>query len=583
MVDAAAAPLTAEIKVEIDEIDRSKVAEVTKRSDVVCAAPVMPMKLIAPLDVEAVDAQPAATEVAWGVKAVGADTSPFSGAGIVIAVLDTGIDKNHPAFAGVQITERDFTGEGNGDNHGHGTHCAGTIFGRTTASRRIGVATGVKQALIGKVLGKQGGGSDTIANAIQWAVENGANVISMSLGIDFPGFVKQMQEVQHFPPELATTRALEGYRANVQLFERLASLIRARAGFGPATVIVAAAGNESQRDVNPDFEIAVSPPAVSEGIISVAALGQSPAGLVVAPFSNTGANVSGPGVASDLCEARWRISVDERYQHGDTSRGGGNGVMGGKNSIGWRPQRFATHGQIDRLRYDGGSESRFRPLRYRGRPGARAAMNLAAKRSADRALECPTPNMSDLLLHGARERNSARRYFDQVLLGDGAVREARLCHRRNYTLLDLCSRPAGGHGSELIQIEFGRLNTTTIEMDFENFEPLVIDRKIDKKDLIEAPFADHFGGKQIDAVRSRRHKEAARLLLHPGKKKRKDTTLLSAGFGRCDAHLDLIEPKNRRGHIFHHSASFHECAFGLAVPARENFDHVHAVERQAKV
>src|SRR4051812_3254944 len=85
---------SAEIKVAIDEIDRSKVADVTKRSDVVCAAPVMPMKLIAPLDVQAVDAQPAATEVAWGVKAVGADTSPVSGAGIVVAVLDTGIDKS---------------------------------------------------------------------------------------------------------------------------------------------------------------------------------------------------------------------------------------------------------------------------------------------------------------------------------------------------------------------------------------------------------------------------------------------------------------------------------------------------------
>jgi subtilisin family serine protease len=254
------------------------------------------MKVIAPRDVQAVGSQPAATEVAWGVKAVGADTSPFSGVGVVIAVLDTGIDKTHPAFAGVQITEKDFTGEGNGDNHGHGTHCAGTIFGRTTASRRIGIAPGVTQALIGKVLGAEGGGSDTIANAIQWAVESGANVISMSLGIDFPGFVKYMQEVQHFPPELATTRALEGYRANVQLFERLAALIRARAQFGQPTVIVAAAGNESERDVNPDFEIAVSPPAVSEGIISVAALGQSPGGFVVAPFSNTGANVSGPGV-----------------------------------------------------------------------------------------------------------------------------------------------------------------------------------------------------------------------------------------------------------------------------------------------
>jgi len=64
---------------------------------------------------------------------------------------------------------------------------------------------------------------------------------------------------------------------------------------GP-TVIVAAAGNESQREINPDFEIAVSPPAVAEGIISVAALGQGNGGLSVANFSNTGANVSGPGV-----------------------------------------------------------------------------------------------------------------------------------------------------------------------------------------------------------------------------------------------------------------------------------------------
>jgi subtilisin family serine protease len=61
-------------------------------------------------------------------------------------------------------------------------------------------------------------------------------------------------------------------------------------------VIIAAAGNESRRDENPDFEITVSPPAVSEGIISVAALGESTLGLTVAPFSNTGANVSGPGV-----------------------------------------------------------------------------------------------------------------------------------------------------------------------------------------------------------------------------------------------------------------------------------------------
>jgi subtilisin family serine protease len=77
------------------------------------------------------------------------------------------------------------------------------------------------------------------------------------------------------------------------LFERLATLLRART---QPCLIVAAAGNESRRERNPPFRIATSPPAVSEGIISVAALGMQAEGLKVARFSNTGALVSGPGV-----------------------------------------------------------------------------------------------------------------------------------------------------------------------------------------------------------------------------------------------------------------------------------------------
>jgi subtilisin family serine protease len=286
--------VAAGLSVEVDDIDTHEIPALARNADVRAIAPVIPMKLIAPVEVQDA-AQPAADAVTWGVKAVGADTSPFSGDGIAVAVLDTGIDASHPAFAGVDIIQRDFTGEGDGDQDGHGTHCAGTIFGRDTDGTRIGVAPGVKRALIGKVLGAQGGSSDQIVRAIQWVVDNGANVISMSLGMDFPGFQEQLQAAG-FPPALATSRALEGYRTNVQLFEQLAALIRAQADFGRPAVIVAAAGNESQRNQNPDFEIAVSPPAVSQGIISVAALGESDQGLTVAPFSNTGANVSGPGV-----------------------------------------------------------------------------------------------------------------------------------------------------------------------------------------------------------------------------------------------------------------------------------------------
>jgi subtilisin family serine protease len=282
---------------EVDEIDRRDITAITQDAGVVAVAPAMPMKLIEPI-AKATDAQPAAGNVEWGIKAVGADTSPFSGNGVVIAVLDTGIDPTHPAFAGITLVRKNFTAAEDDDQHGHGTHCAGTIFGRNTNGTRIGVAPGVTKALIGKVLGEGGGSSDKIADAILWAVENGANVISMSLGIDFPGLVDRLIN-SGFPPALATSRALEGYRLNVQLFEKLASLVRSRGGFsGQPTLLVAAAGNESRRDTNPDFEIAVSPPAVSEGMISVAALGQGdPAGLTIAAFSNTGANLSGPGVA----------------------------------------------------------------------------------------------------------------------------------------------------------------------------------------------------------------------------------------------------------------------------------------------
>lgn len=293
--ESVAAPAASGLTIDVDTIDRTDISALTSQPDVVAIAPSIPMRLIAPFE-NGVAPLPAEQGVAWGVKVVGADTSPFSGNGIVVAVLDTGIDATHPAFAGIDIVQKDFTGEGDGDQNGHGTHCAGTIFGRTTEGLRIAVAPGVKKVLIGKVIGQQGGSSDKIGSAILWAVENGAHVISMSLGIDFPGLVKRLQD-DGFPAELATSRALEGYRANVQFFQSLASLIQARGAFLQTTMIIAAAGNESRREVRPDFEIAVSPPAVAEGIISVAALGQGDGGLVSASFSNTGANVSGPGVA----------------------------------------------------------------------------------------------------------------------------------------------------------------------------------------------------------------------------------------------------------------------------------------------
>src|SRR5262249_7186139 len=151
----------------------------------------------------------------------------------------------------------------------------------------------VQRALIGKVLGEGGGSSATIATAIQWAVNEGAHIISMSLGIDFPGFVDFLVNVRGLDINPATSIALEQYRANVNLFTALAAAVQAQGACGQGTVIVAASGNESNR---PTFEIAVAPPAAGTGLIAVGALQQGAAGLSVASFSNNQVDVSAPGV-----------------------------------------------------------------------------------------------------------------------------------------------------------------------------------------------------------------------------------------------------------------------------------------------
>ena len=286
------------LRVDVERLDKSDVRSLSRDPAVRAIAPVMPTRLIQPVD-EPEDETTATTEAtgaAWGVAAVGADRSSRTGAGVVVAVLDTGIDAAHPAFTGVTLTQMDFSGSGNGDKQGHGTHCAGTIFGREVNGTRIGVAPGVDQALIGKVLGDNGSGdSEMIFRGIQWAMDNHAQVISMSLGFDFPGLVKEFVD-QGWPADLATSVALEAYRANLRMFDALMAVARGREPFGGGCVLVAAAGNESRRNVDPDHEIAVSIPAAAEGVVSVGALGESSGGLQVAPFSNTFPQVSGPGV-----------------------------------------------------------------------------------------------------------------------------------------------------------------------------------------------------------------------------------------------------------------------------------------------
>lgn len=114
----------------------------------------------------------------------------YTGKGAKVAVLDTGIDVNHPDFAGlIDGTVSFVPGETVTDVNGHGTHVAGTIVGSGTASGgdNKGVAPGA-DLFVGKVLGgAEGYGQDSwVMAGMQWAAESGADVVNMSLGDSYP-------------------------------------------------------------------------------------------------------------------------------------------------------------------------------------------------------------------------------------------------------------------------------------------------------------------------------------------------------------------------------------------------------------
>lgn len=105
-----------------------------------------------------------------------------TGKGIKVAVLDTGYTKHE--MGPEPIAARSFvSGQSWKDGNGHGTHCVGTVqCRRDAAGNSIGVAPDA-DLIVGKVLSNEGsGGSDGIAAGIRWATDQGAHVISMSLG-----------------------------------------------------------------------------------------------------------------------------------------------------------------------------------------------------------------------------------------------------------------------------------------------------------------------------------------------------------------------------------------------------------------
>ncbi len=182
-----------------------------------------------------------------------------TGAGVTVAVIDTGVDASHPDLAGQVLPGADFVTDTQGvstDPNGHGTHVAGTIAALTGNGVGVSAVAPAAKILPVRVLGADGSGwTSDIASGIVYAADHGANVINMSLG----GSGK----------DSAMSNAIAYARSK-------------------GVTVVAAAGN-SRASGSP-----VSYPGADEGVIAVAATDSADK---VASYSNQGSyvDVAAPG------------------------------------------------------------------------------------------------------------------------------------------------------------------------------------------------------------------------------------------------------------------------------------------------
>jgi len=145
----------------------------------------------------------------WGLKRAGAESSynMSCGQGVVVAVVDTGIaclhDDNTKGIDDLPTCQGGYNFISNNsnaaDDNGHGSHCAGTIAQLTNNNHGgAGLAPCVKLMPV-KVLSGSGSGSmESVAEGIRFAADNGANVISLSLGSSHPSdIVKDAVDYAH--------------------------------------------------------------------------------------------------------------------------------------------------------------------------------------------------------------------------------------------------------------------------------------------------------------------------------------------------------------------------------------------------
>ena len=179
--------------------NREMIASLAKRNDIDYIES-DELRNMLPENENPVKVQEQQRELAWHVTQVHANEVwplGYDGTGIVVAIIDTGVNYDHADVAdhmwngGSQYPHHgyDYVNNDNDpmDDHGHGSHCAGITAGDGTSGIQTGIAPNATIMAL-KVLNANGTGSNTaITNAEQFAMQHGADVVSMSLGTSGAG------------------------------------------------------------------------------------------------------------------------------------------------------------------------------------------------------------------------------------------------------------------------------------------------------------------------------------------------------------------------------------------------------------
>lgn len=228
----------------------------------------------------------------WALEAIGADRSPFTGRGVTIGCIDTGLDFSHPAFAGLEIVQKTFSKKENTDDWiDHGTAIVSVILGRPVGGRRIGVAPGVKKLVFAKMA--KNPESDSVLQALLWLRECGVDIVHLGFGIDFIRYGEWLEQ-SGAGARQAFAKVLDAHHEYTRLFETFMNFLRIDEDQSVrGTLIFTGAGNDS--DVNNRVPV-TSPIAKARGVISVGAIGRGEDGLEAAAFTNLGSTICAPGV-----------------------------------------------------------------------------------------------------------------------------------------------------------------------------------------------------------------------------------------------------------------------------------------------